>query len=103
MSSVCAGGNESEGILCDGGDVVIGGGDYELVIGGDAVEGVFGPATTSKEVLEKMDKRGMMKGRKVDQEKNGGGDSGNNVVKKGGDLIDYFIIRRTFITNSLLN
>ena len=85
MSSVCTGANESEGLLRDGGDVVIGGDESEIVICGDAVDGVPSPGTTSEEPLEQLERRGVMKEGKADKETIGGGDSGNNVVKKGGD------------------
>ena len=55
------------------------------MIGGDAVDVVPGPGTTSKEALEQMERRGVVKEGKADQETNGGGNSGNNVVKNVGD------------------
>ena len=61
MTSVVTGANESEGLLHGGGDVVIGGGNCEFVIGGDAVDGVPGPGTTSEEALDQLERRGVMK------------------------------------------
>ena len=85
MSSVCTGSNASEGMLCDGGDVVIGGDESEIVICGDSVDGLPSPGTTSKEPPEKWERRGVMKKGKGDKEPIGGGDSGNNLVKTHGD------------------
>ena len=41
-TSACAGGNESYGLLCHGGGVIIRGDDCELGIVGDVVDGVRG-------------------------------------------------------------
>ena len=48
MTSACAVGNESEGLLREGDDVIIGGGDFELEIGGDVIDGVGVPEPTSE-------------------------------------------------------
>ena len=82
MTSACAGGNESKVLLCEGDDVIIGGGDCELEICGDGIDWVGVPGTTSKEVPDKIERQGAIKEGKAGHEINGGGDSGNNVVEK---------------------
>ena len=91
MTSACAVGNESEGLLREGDDVIIEGGDCELEIGGDVIDGAGVPGTTSEEALEKIERPGVMKEGKAGHEINGGGDTGNNVVKKGSDRFDGYI------------
>ena len=89
MTSARAGGNESEGSFdCEGDDVIIGGGESEMVICGDAVDGVPSPGATSEAPPEQLEKRGVIKEGKAGHERNGGGDSGNNVVEKVSDQGD---------------
>ena len=53
-----------------------------MVICGDAVDGVPSPGATSEEPPEQLERRGVIKEGKAGHEINGGGDSGNNVLKK---------------------
>ena len=52
MNSVCTGANKLEGMLRYESDVIIGGDESEIVICGDAVDGVPSLGTTSKEMPE---------------------------------------------------
>ena len=69
----------------EGDDVIIGGSESEMVICGDAVDGVPSPGATSEEPPEQLERRGVMKEGNSDKETVGGGNSGINLVKKGGD------------------
>ena len=74
-TSVCAGENESEGLLREGYDVIIGGGYCEFEICGDAIDGVGVPGNTSKDALEKIERPGVTKEGKAGNDINEGGDS----------------------------
>ena len=61
MTSACAGGYESEGLLREGDNVIIGVGDCELEIGGDVIDGVGVSRTTSEKALGKIERPGVRK------------------------------------------